>query len=115
MDENQGAPQGILAGRTVSVQEAISNEDIEQWLKKFALCAEANGWHTEDGDVEKKIFLTYPKGRAWVVYDRLAAEQKDTYDHLCVALKNVFSPPTAERRRLATSQFQDRCLKTESH
>ena len=69
---------------------------------------DANGWNTEDGGTKQKILPTYLKGRAWVVCDRLTAEQKDTYAHLCTALKGVFSPPTAERRRLSTLPFKDR-------
>ena len=97
-----------LGSRIVSLPDSFSDGDIEQWLKKFDLCADANGWNTEDGGTKQKILPTYLKGRAWVVYDRLTAEQKDTYAHLCTALKGVFSPPTAERRRLSTRQFKDR-------
>ena len=47
------------------------------------------------------------------MYDRLRDEQRDTYEHLCAALREVFSPATAERRRLASRQFKDRSWKTE--
>ena len=103
-----------LGSRIVSLPNSFRNGDIEQWLKKFDLCADANGWSTEDGGTKQEILPTYLKGRAWVVYDRLTAEQKDTYAHLSTALKVVFSPPTTERQRLSTRQFQDRNWKAVS-
>ena len=47
-EQNPEAPQRVLGSRIVSVPEPFSHGDIAQWLKKSALCADANGWHTED-------------------------------------------------------------------
>ena len=107
-DNNNRKNPRVLASRIVSLPESFDEGDVEQRLKKFDLCADANGRNTEDGEMKRKIMPTYLKGRAWVVFDRLTAAQKYTYAHFTDALKDVFSHATAEKRRLATPQFKDR-------
>ena len=110
--EGQQQNPPVLGSRIVALPESFDDGDVEKWLKKFDLCADANGWNTENGETKRKILPTYLKGRAWVLFDRLTAEQKDTYTHLSDALKSVFSPATTERRRLAVCQFKDRDWKS---
>ena len=52
-----------LGSRIVSLPDSFSDGDIEQWLK-FDLCADGNGWNTEDGGTKQQILPTCLKGRA---------------------------------------------------
>ena len=42
--------------------------DVETWLRRFNLCAEANRWAAEDKLLRLQTFLC---GRAFAVYERL--------------------------------------------
>ena len=103
--EAQQQQQLQVTGRIVAYPEAFADGDVERWLRHFDTCATANGW----GDATKgRVAPTYLKGRAWTVYERLTVADAGTYPALSEALKRVFSPNTAERRRLARKQFHDR-------
>ena len=73
--DQKNAEQAVRArgSRIVSLPDSFSDGDVEQWLKKFTLCADANGW--QDDEKKKKILPTYLNGRAWIVYDRLPEDK----------------------------------------
>ena len=84
--------------------EAFADGDVERWLRHFDTCAVANGW---GADTKHRVAPTYLKGQAWTVYERLTNDDKVSYQVLSEALKRVFTPNTAKRRRLARKQFHD--------
>ena len=70
----------------------------------------ANRWND---DAKERILPTYFKGRAFAVYCRFTAEQKASYDTLVTALKEAFTPETAERclaRRQSIERSRTRSL-----
>ena len=67
--EDQGHQQaGGLVRALVSVPDKFEDGDLELWLKRFKLCASANGW---DGDKQLAYLPTFLRGRAFAVYERL--------------------------------------------
>ena len=99
--------QPPLGYRQLCLPEAFADGDIAIWIRRFDICAAANRW----GDDDKLLRLpTLLQGRAFAVYERLAADQKDTYARLTNSLERAFEPHTEERKRLATRQFAARSL-----
>ena len=90
--------------------EPFGDGDVETWLRRFNLCAEANRWAADDKLLRLSTLL---RGRAFAVYECLEDHQKDTYAHLVAALPAAFEPRTEERRRLATRQLTSRILQPE--
>ena len=105
----QAVPQAAaLVSNLVSVPDKFDDGDVELWLKRFSMCASANGWD----NAKKLVYLTtYLRGRAFAVYERLLDADSGTYAALEAALKKVFTPRTEESRRLAHSQLASRRLK----
>ncbi|EER10902.1 hypothetical protein Pmar_PMAR021377 [Perkinsus marinus ATCC 50983] len=49
--------------------------DFEQWVRKFKACATANKWEDDD---QLKHLPPLLRGDAWIVYDELKPNEKDT-------------------------------------
>ncbi len=58
---------------SVALPEIFSDGDMVLWLRKFELCAKANDW--KDTDMLKRL-PTLLSGKAFTVFERLAAETK---------------------------------------
>ncbi|KAF4759117.1 paraneoplastic Ma antigen, partial [Perkinsus olseni] len=53
--------------------------DFEQWVRKYQACAKANKWSDED---KLRHLPPLLKGDAWIIYDELDEEEKDTLEKL---------------------------------
>jgi hypothetical protein len=99
---------GGLVRALVSVPDKFEDGDLELWLKRFKLCASANGW---DGGKQMAYLPTFLRGRAFAVYERLSGDDLATVQSLEAALRKAFVPKTEESRRLAHSQLVARRLR----
>ena len=103
-------PGTVMAtGVGLALPEILHDEDSRSWLKRFEVCAAANGW-----DEAKKLLRlpTLLRGRAWAVFDSLGEADTDSYEHLKAALLRRLSPDTEEdrlaaRERLSVRKFRD--------
>ncbi len=75
------------ATRTSVAPEIFSDGDMVLWLRKFELCAKANDW--KDTDMLKRL-PTLLSGKAFAVFERLAAETKADFKVLTKALTEAF-------------------------
>ncbi|EER08077.1 hypothetical protein Pmar_PMAR004342, partial [Perkinsus marinus ATCC 50983] len=53
--------------------------DFEQWVRKYKACAKANKWNEED---KLRHLPPLLKGDAWIIFDDLADNEKDTLEKL---------------------------------
>ncbi|KAF4716660.1 paraneoplastic Ma antigen, partial [Perkinsus olseni] len=65
--------------------------DFEQWVKKFKACSLANQWQEAD---QLRHLPTLLRGDAWIQYDDLNDDQKDTMDHLVENLSRKLNMAT---------------------
>ena len=75
------------ATKLLSVPGAFSDGDFGLWLRKFELCLTANGW--EEDEMLKRL----PKllsGKAFVVFERLGEDKKESFKTLVESIKEAF-------------------------
>ena len=72
---------------SVALLENVSDGDIVLWLRKFELCAAAND--CKDDGMLKRI-PTLLSGKAFAVFERLAATKKEDYKTLTKSLIEAF-------------------------
>jgi hypothetical protein len=92
---------------SVALPETFSDGDIVLWLRKFELCSTANDW--KDTDMLKRL-PTLLSGKAFAVFERLAAEVKADYKTLTKALTTAFGGDTTGKH-LAMMAFRSRTRK----
>jgi hypothetical protein len=92
---------------SVALPETFSDGDIVLWLRKFELCSTANDW--KDTDMLKRL-PTLLSGKAFAVFERLAAEAKEDYKTLTKALTTAFGGDTTGKH-LAMMAFRSRTRK----
>ncbi|CAB4038951.1 Retrovirus-related Pol poly from transposon, partial [Paramuricea clavata] len=92
---------------SVALPETFSDGDIVLWLRKFELCSTANDW--KDTDMLKRL-PTLLSGKAFAVFERLAAEAKEDYKTLTKALTAAFGGDTTGKH-LAMMAFRSRTRK----
>jgi hypothetical protein len=92
---------------SVALPETFSDGDIVLWLRKFELCSTANDW--KDTDMLKRL-PTLLSGKAFAVFERLAAEAKEDYKTLTKALTTAFGGDTTGKH-LAMMTFRSRTRK----
>lgn len=92
---------------SVVLPEAFSDGDIGLWLRKFELCSEANEWKD---DVMLKRLPTLLSGKAFAVFERLPAENKESYKGLSEALTIAFGGD-ATGKHIAIMAFRSRARK----
>ena len=71
---------------SLALPETFSDGDMVLWLRKFELCAQANDW--KDTDMLKRL-PTLLSGKAFAIFERLAAETKEDFKVLTKALTAV--------------------------
>ena len=98
------------AARTsVTLPEIFSDGDIVLWLRKFELCALVNEW--KENDMLKRL-PTLLSGKAFTVFERLAAAKKEDYKSLTKALTGAFGGDE-NGKHLAMMAFRRRMRKQE--
>ncbi|KAF4739885.1 paraneoplastic Ma antigen [Perkinsus olseni] len=81
-----------------------TNLDFDQWVRKFKACAVANQWQEAD---QLRHLPPLLRGDAWILYDELSADEKDTMDHLASNLSRDFPDrdvPAEDQRYLQSEQ-----------
>ena len=94
---------------SVALPEIFSDGDIVLWLRKFELCALANEW--KETDMLKRL-PTLLSGKAFAVFERLAAAKKEDYKSLTKALTEAFGGDE-NGKHLAMMAFRSRMRKPE--
>ncbi|CAB4039803.1 Hypothetical predicted protein, partial [Paramuricea clavata] len=72
---------------SVALPEIFSDGDMVLWLRKFELCAKANDW--KDTDMLKRLPTLF-SGKAFAIFERLAAKTKEDFKVLTKALTEAF-------------------------
>ena len=86
--------------------EKFDSGDFPAWIRNFECCADANGWSLADRLRKLPAFL---RGQASSYYHSLSADQKDSYENLTVALRQLFCPLVAREQHF--SDFEKRTLR----
>ncbi len=92
---------------SVALPEIFSDGDMVLWLRKFELCAKANDW--KDTDMLKRL-PTLLSGKAFTVFERLAAETKADFKVLTKAVTEAFGGDE-NGKHLAMMAFRSRMRK----
>ncbi|EER11325.1 hypothetical protein Pmar_PMAR002514, partial [Perkinsus marinus ATCC 50983] len=87
-----------------SFDPLISPLDFEQWVRKFKACATANKWEDDD---QLKHLPPLLRGDAWIVYDELKPNEKDTMVSL---VKNLSHKLNIATRMQSSEQLYRRTL-----
>ena len=91
----------------IALPNKFDDGDIVSWLDSYDVCAVANGWNDEARLRRMPTLLT---GRAFAIFQRLAAGDKDTLAHLRASLTAAFLPE--EQRGARYSEFDTCSMKT---
>ena len=90
--------------QAVSLPTHFSDGNLTQWLERFETCATANEWTPPQQLVRLPTFL---EGRAYTLYRRLQAGERDTIEHLRENLSALFYPEEArETHRLELYNYK---------
>ena len=89
--------------------DSFSDGDIEFWLWKYELCAEANEWKE---DIMLKRLPTLLCGKAFAVFERLKGEQKASFKNVREALVAAFGGDATEMH-IAMIEFRKQECKPE--
>ena len=84
-----------------AVPTPFSSGDIVEWLDRYVMCADANGWN-ENQRLQR--FPPYFTGQASLLYRRLQADQRDSWTNLRANLIAQFY--LVETRTARTIEFQ---------
>ncbi|KFD49261.1 hypothetical protein M513_09813 [Trichuris suis] len=91
---------------SVSLPRPFENGSFTEWLLKFDLCANANGW---DDAVKRLKLPTLLEGEAFLVYRSVSPDNCKSYRELVEALKSALRP--VGTMRIAYSEFERMTLR----
>ena len=81
---------------TIAIPTPFSSGDIVEWLDRYVVCADANGWNEDQRLQRLSPYLT---GQANLLYRRLQPNQRDTWAHLRANLIAQFYPAETSTTR----------------
>ncbi|KAF4651720.1 paraneoplastic Ma antigen [Perkinsus chesapeaki] len=87
-----------------SFDPLLCSLDFDQWLRKYKVCAEANEWNEQD---QLRHLPPLLKGDAWILYDELQDNEKDTLQHL---VTNLSKKLTIATQIQSAEKLHQRCF-----
>ena len=94
---------------SVALPESFSDGDVEFWLRKFELCALANGWKEDAMLTRLPVLLC---GKAFAVFERLEEKDKESFKSTRGTLVAAFGGNTTGQH-IAMMEFRKRDIKRE--
>ena len=91
-----------MSDKHVSLPKAFSGGDWNEWLLRFDICAEANGWKN---DVRVVKLPTLLEGEALAIFTEIGEDERKDYHK---ALKKAFHPTEAQFSVL--KQFEKKAI-----
>ena len=82
-----------MVEKHVSLPKAFSGGDWNEWLLRFDICAEANGWKN---DVRVVKLPTLLEGEALAVFTEIGENERKDYHKVTDALKGAFHPTESQ-------------------
>ena len=108
-NQAQAGQQPAIAVQTagaLAIPTHFDDGNISEWFEKFRVCAASNQW---DEAAQLRRLPPYFSGRAFAIFQRLTEAQRDTVEHLRVAMTEAFLPD--EARGAKFMEFQISVLK----
>ncbi|CDW60788.1 zf-CCHC domain containing protein [Trichuris trichiura] len=103
---SESEPRIAYCINSVTLPRPFENGNFTEWLLKFELCANANGW---DDAVKRLKLPTLLEGEAFLVYRSVGPDNSKSYRELVEALKSALRP--IGTRRIAYSEFEKMTLR----
>ena len=75
----------------ISLPRVFSSGNFKEWIVRFKICANSNGWDVDKWHTKIATFL---EGEALAVFLELSKSEQDKYDSIVSALENNFHPET---------------------
>lgn len=88
----------------VSLPRVFSTGNFKEWIVRFKICADSNGW--EEAKRHTKI-ATFLEGEALAVYLELTDVDKEDFEKIVAALEKNFHPDTEHINTMATFNSRD--------
>ena len=92
-----------MAERHIVLPSTFKDGDIDEWLQKFEICANANGW---DETTQARKLPTLLDGEALMTFLEMPEDDKKDFTKIFTALKNEFPPE--ESRFKSLREFETR-------
>ena len=94
-----------MSGKHVSLPQPFSGGDWNEWLLRFDICAEANGW---ENDIRVVKLPTLLEGEALAVFTEIGEDERKDYPKVTNILQKAFHP--TESQFSVLKQFEKRQL-----
>ena len=98
-----------MAERHIVLPCTFKDGDIDEWLQKFEICANANGW---DETTQARKLPTLLDGEALMTFLEMPEDDKKDFTKIFTALKNEFSPEESRFKSLREFETTTRRIPT---
>ena len=96
-----------MVEKHVSLPKAFSGGDWNEWLLRFDICAEANGWKN---DVRVVKLPTLLEGEALAVFTEIRENERKDYLNVTDALKRAFHMHPTKSQFSVLKQFEKKAI-----
>ena len=96
-----------MVEKHVSLPKAFSGGDWNEWLLRFDICAEANGWKN---DVRVVKLPTLLEGEALAVFTEIGENERKDYLKVTDALKRAFRYSNNLKKAIASGRVSSHVL-----